>query len=148
MKKTDLAYFAGIFDGEGCIIIRKGRSGYHTAMATLTNTNEWICRQFQFSFGGSVYMRSPQGDRRQAIWAWSVEAQKAQGFLEIIVPYLKLKRAQAEIAIGFAKRVHKQRGYRLTAGELAIREAEKLLISNYNKPLQSNNIGGKTNAVL
>ena len=135
MKKTDLAYFAGIFDGEGCIIIRKVK-GYHNVMVAVANTNEWLCRQFYFSFGGGVRLRSKQIQNRQPIWAWQAYSSDAKNTLVLLLPYLKLKKPQAEIAIRFANRMQKKKGGRVTDGELAVREAERLLISNYNKPLK------------
>jgi len=135
MTKVDLAYFAGIFDGEGCIIIRKTK-GYHNVMVTVTNTNEWLCRQFQFSFEGGVRLRSNQTQNKQAVWVWQAYSTNAKNLLVALLPYLKLKKPQAEIAIKFMNRIQEKRGFTLTDEELAVREAERLLISNYNKPLK------------
>ncbi len=145
MRKIDIAYFAGVFDGEGCIIIHKSKSkakspNYsYVAEVNLANTNEWIVRQFHFSFGGGCYLRKKQGEHTRQIWAWQIGANKAADFLEIILPYLRIKKAQAEIALGFQR--HKRHsnpkgGKRVTEKELAIAEATKLLISNLNKGKQ------------
>jgi len=139
MKKTDLAYLAGIFDGEGCIVIHKRKTGkgilhpgYHIEV-NLANTNEWIVRQFQFSFGGNIYLRKKQTCQSRTIWAWQVSARKALDFLAVIKAYLKLKRAQAEIAITFQSSKTRGGSRPLSEKELAVAEASKILISNLNK---------------
>ena len=145
MNKVDIAYFAGIFDGEGCICIRKVNTKYITKSGIqrictsysldvcLANTNEWICRQLLFAFGGSVYKRKLQMGANQTVWAWEIAAKKATDFLRVLYPYLKLKRAQAEIAINFQNKMHRRTK---TNEELALREAQRILVSNLNRPIR------------
>lgn len=142
MKKYDLAYLAGIFDGEGCIVIhdrtykhKDGRVAKHAYVeVSLGNTNEWICRQFLFSFGGNCYLRKKQAEMQQQIWAWQAAARIACEFLEVMLPHLRLKKAQAQIALNFGKNKMKPRINKyLTDEEMAVTEATKILISNLNK---------------
>ena len=145
MNKVDIAYFAGIFDGEGCIYIRKINAKYvtksgirriytsYSVEVSLANTNEWICRQLLFAFGGGVYKRKLQMGANQTIWAWQIAAKKATDFLRVLYPYLKLKRAQAEIAINFQNNMHRRTK---TNEELALREAQRILVSNLNRPIR------------
>lgn len=140
MKRIELAYLAGMFDGEGSIIIHKHKakkSSHHDAYvveACLGNTNEWIVRQFQFSFGGNVYLRKKQTEQTQAIWAWQISANKAIPFLTTIIPFLKLKKTQAEIGLKFQEsKSKKRRAKPVSQEELTVAEAAKILISNLNK---------------
>ena len=139
MKKTDLAYMAGIFDGEGCIVIHKskprqrGINPSYVIEINLANTNEWIVRQFHFSFGGNVYLRKRQTETSREIWAWQISANQALLCLKTLLPYLKLKRGQAEIAIKFQEEKIKRHFRLLDNKDLVIAEANKILISNLNK---------------
>jgi len=145
MKKTDLAYFAGIFDGEGCITIRaRNRAylatgtikacGYQQLVIYLGNTNEWICRQLQFSFGGSLYCYKSREKTQQDYWSWCATTRNALAFLEAVLPYLRIKKPQAEVAINFQKQKHYHGRRRLTEEDKAMAEASRILLSNLKKP--------------
>jgi len=146
MKKTDLAYLAGIFDGEGSIVIHKNKpikrmvNPTYVIEANVYNTNEWIIRQFHFSFGGGVHLQKRQMPSTHSgkcpIWVWQISANKALPFLKTLLPYLKLKRGQVEIAIKFQEEKVRKRYRRSDEKDLAIAEATKLLISNLNKGKQ------------
>lgn len=149
MKRIDLAYMAGLFDGEGSIVIharkyvtKQGKIQTHSyAELCLGSTDEWVVRFFQVSFGGNVYLRRPAkpGARfgTSSMWAWQVAARKTIPPLEALLPYLRLKRAQAEIALRFQRRTAQRVAKHshqllLTEEELAVREADKFLISALN----------------
>ena len=106
MKQTDLAYIAGIMDGEGCICIVKrkscSRKGYsYQLRVTIVNTNEWLVHSLKMQYNGWVYDHCSGTNKR--VWEWRVDSNLALSFLESIVKYLKLKRAEAEIAINFQR---------------------------------------------
>ena len=145
MKKTDIAYMAGIFDGEGCIVIhdrsyftKSGlkRTRYYPEI-NVANTNEWIIHQFKFAFGGSLYLRKKKTNKSQAIWVWQTTSKKATMCLEVLLPYLKLKKRQAELAIEMEIR-RRNRGSHIleTDKSLAWQQAQKILISKLNRPMQ------------
>lgn len=133
MKKTDLAYIAGLMDGEGCIGIYKNRKhsgkGYtYQLYVSLGQANEWICQYLKFAFGDSItYYNKTRG--RQPYWQWSTTTRKALNLLQQVLPYLKLKRPQAELAIKFqlAKK-HRSEYERKSDSELAIEEAQAILL--------------------
>lgn len=110
MKRTDLAYFAGIIDGEGSISLikrnKRTKSNTFTLTVIVGNTNEWLIQQLKFSFGGGVYLIEGGGNNKDS-WQWKICARKALIFLESVYPYLKIKKPQARIAITFQK--HKKR---------------------------------------
>ena len=148
MKKdiSILAYTAGIVDGEGCIAIRHQRkqtkSGHTMTYAILVhvdNTNEWLMRWLQFNFGGQITLNKGTGNRRD--WfTWRIYTRQAAIFLKLILPYLKIKRPQAELALQYQghQRFLSGKGNargtsRLTDGEKAIQEVEYLLMHQLNK---------------
>ena len=153
MKETDLAYFAGLFDGEGCISIVKSHQPtkhYHYILCLrISSIDEWLMRLWQSNFGGSLRKSIPStpcvtsGATRKPVWIWQGWARTAVPVLEALLPYLRLKRPQAEIALKFQERVtenSKKQGKSLSSEEIAVREAQRILISNLN---QRKVLGGK-----
>ncbi len=130
MKKTDLAYLAGLFDGEGCITIGKRSDGnkHHYLRASVEMANEYVPNLLKFHFGGSVHKRDFRNRGWQIQWAWSIHTKGAGFFLKSILPYLKIKRNEAELALEFLKGIHTM-GVRLSEEEYVIREAQKILMS-------------------
>lgn len=132
MKQIDLAYMAGIMDGEGLICIvpirRKDCADNVPAyrlMIRLSLCNEWLCRWFKMCWGGSVYTAKHSNyPERHQIWEWSVSNQQAYRFLIVIKPYLILKRDQAELAVKFQGA--KRRGCARKEPDV-IKQAEKVV---------------------
>jgi len=114
MRGIDLAYYAGFFDGEGWIGLRENNFG-HQQKSTyyfscqVGSTNEWIIQSLKFAFGGSILLRR-QNPKWKDVWVWTVSARKATSFLQLIYPYLKLKKPQADIVLKFQR--HKVRSGR------------------------------------
>lgn len=97
MGKTDLAYLAGFFDGEGSIVIDKN----YALRASVVNTNKWILELFRFYFGGSISVAKPSEKSPHVCYQWHTHADNTLEFLKIITPYLKLKQLEAELGIKF-----------------------------------------------
>ena len=137
MKKTDLAYMAGIFDGEGSICLRRvARKGMHQCYlleVSVGNTNEWIIQQFKFAFGGFAGVNRHGTKNHQVYWQWSLAAIKAGDFLKIIYPYLKIKKPQAELAIKFQEQKTGRRFRERTDAEKAIEEAQRITMVNLHR---------------
>ena len=139
MKKTDLAYIAGIIDGEGCIglrreTLRRKDKKYATVRlyVSVSNTNEWLLQWLRFSFRGSL-APCPRKNHQRLAWEWCIVFKQARAFLEAIYPYLRIKKPQAEIALRFQKaKKYGGRGHYKTDGERAVEEAQRILISNLN----------------
>ena len=133
---NDLSYTGGIIDGEGSICIRKSKSqktqrGYLLELdVKVSNTNEWLIRWLHFSYGGSVCKRMGKGNERD-YWQWAVQTNQALKFLQLIAPYLKIKKPQAELAIIFG--VKRRVGKKKTETEIAIEEAQRITMLSYNR---------------
>ena len=143
MKHTEvLAYAAGIVDGEGCISIGKKSMGTDklprlTMILTVVNTNEWLIRWFKMQFGGNIRNQKPSNQRAKLKWVWRVESRKASEIIKLLLPYLQIKRPQAELAIKFQSRKRNRGGTLamrcMTDGEHALNEADVMLMHIYNK---------------
>jgi len=139
MKQADLGYVAGIIDGEGSIhIVRRKepttRRGYkYELQISVGNTQEWLIRWLHFNFGGYMHVcKAPKKGNRDC-WHWSIRTRDAVDFLKLLLPYLKLKRPQAELALQFQgnKKMH---GHK-TDEEWAVEEAQTILMHNFNTGL-------------
>ena len=132
-----LAYTAGILDGEGCVMLTKKsynapRVGFYVLLVvTVVNTNEWLIQWLKMQFGGMATVETPLSNNSRDIWRWTVSSSKASDFLQMILPYLQIKRPQAELAIKFQTRKNKYQ--RLSESERAMEEANRFLMSKYNQ---------------
>lgn len=105
------AYIAGILDGEGSITISKKND--HTGMrrgvcyrpcVSVANTNELLLLWLQATTGlGGISSKAPSNPRHRQAWKWSVWSQQARQLLEVVSPYLLLKREQAELVLDFVR---------------------------------------------
>lgn len=135
-NKLILAYTAGIVDGEGSISLskrtsREYKSGYQLRLAVcVANTNEWLVQWFKMQFGGYVNCTREKRENRKDRWQWMIVDGKAAEFLKSILPYLQIKRPQAELAIKFQDEKHY--GH-INEKEAAIKEAQRILMRTYNK---------------
>lgn len=107
MTETQLAYAAGIIDGEGYIGINKKYSKTHSSgyqyhiRIDVTMTDFCIPIWLQSQFGGSVYIHKGinKPDMR-----WNITCRDAEKFLIAILPFLIVKKKQAELALQFQSR--------------------------------------------
>ena len=137
MKKTDLAYAAGFFDGEGTLSIVKTRQyGYiqYQLRVSACSTDEWACRRFQFMFGGRIRKRPGRNPHHKTCWDWRISCREAGDFLKIVLPYLHIKRDRAEIALKFQQAKHfTGRNRPRTDEETVLEEAQHILIAKANE---------------
>jgi len=144
MKKTDIAYMAGIFDGEGCIAIhdrkyarKDGTIATHAyAEINFANTNEWVVRHFLFNFGGNVYLRKKQTGSTQPIWAWQICSKASITPLKILLPFLKIKHEQAKIALAFQTQKNPTNRQPLSILQEEEQSSIKRRISFLNRPFR------------
>ncbi len=135
MEETDLAYAAGIVDGEGWVSFLhcgKERKSLSLTVA-VSNTNILLLQWLKSSFGGNAYL-SRDGHRlnRKDVYTWGIFSLPALEFLKLIYPYLRLKKSQAEIAIKFLE-MRKYKRYRLTPEERVLGESLWIEMCKINK---------------
>ena len=102
-EELELAYFAGFFDGEGCIGLYwiTSKKGYQP-QTQLGNTNKPILKAFQARFGGIVRSCKVKPFQRPT-WQWSINGggAKIAYFLKAILPYLRQKKEEAETMLEY-----------------------------------------------
>lgn len=108
MKETDIAYIAGILDGEGYIGVKKtqpykvqGRvtPGYHARIGVKMVSEEAI--RFISETLGCWYWQEkrPQPSNGRPMFVLQATDKKAEEILRIVLPYLRVKREMAETVL-------------------------------------------------
>jgi len=118
-KQTNAAYLAGFMDGEGTFSIVKTHQvrqhvdgskfkgiRYHMHVK-ITNTDKKVLDWIVKHFGGQLSERKRvEGEKRK--WELTISGNHSmENFILSILPYLKVKRAQAMVALDFV-RLHGQ----------------------------------------
>lgn len=98
LRRTDLAYIAGLFDGEGCI------RWNDTPRISLTSCWPWHLNWISRKFGcGSVRTIRESGEKWKTAFRLEMSAGNALRFLAKVQPFLKEKRSQADIMLELVK---------------------------------------------
>jgi len=146
MKKTDIAYIAGLFDGEGCIRINKNSANrnYYTLNVSVKMAWEWMPKYLHLAFGGSIhkYKMDKYYPNAKDQWCWNIRGKEATEFLKAILGYLRVKRAEAELAIVFQSKklarsdywgiAHKGKTMR-TEEQIVLEEAQYILMKGLKR---------------
>jgi hypothetical protein len=123
---AQLAYMAGIIDGEGSLVIgnyssnkKTGAIHYHTALE-INKTDEGLIHWLHHTFGGNIVnytAKQTPKNSRQAVFRWIANGDRLTHICEEVLPYLVVKRKQAELMLRMRetyKPTHKagQQGFR------------------------------------
>lgn len=113
-KTNNYAYAAGLVDSDGCIQIKRhvvieNTNMYRYSLAILTNMCDGEAIDYlKGVFGGNVfYTRNYSKDNsfRLPVFRWEITGKKAKEFLKRILPFLRIKKTQAQLAIRFQEHV-------------------------------------------
>ena len=93
----DMAWVAGIFEGEGCVLVTKGL----TLSVTVTNTDVRLLGRLKELCGGDICSGGTTKIHTH-VKRWRIAHKSAYGFLRGIQPYLVgNKRDEVELALQF-----------------------------------------------
>ena len=137
----DIVYFAGLFDGEGCIMITKpsnNKPRCHTLTIHLYNTHLPTLVYIRDIFGGCLRGTHPDRialpiRRPQYVLEWY--GSTASAILIEVYPFLKIKREEAEYAIHFQslRKTPQQCRAGMTSEEFQNREGIRLKVKELKK---------------
>lgn len=101
-SQEDLIWAAGFFDGEGCVCIQRQMRGkhnktYHYLDISVFQNDRSAVELLMGMFGGRIAAE----DRG---WKWRACGPTAGVALQELMPFLRVKRSQAEIAVRFQDR--------------------------------------------
>jgi len=135
------AYFAGLLDGEGHIGITRARQepyGWktHQMIVTLANTYMPVMSAAKVLWGGTLVVRPTNRGSKTMIGNLRWSAQNAKKVLQDLRPYLRIKAAQADLALAFTKEVKERASVtgRITEEEWNRREELRVAIRQLNRP--------------
>lgn len=99
-------YFAGLFDGEGCVRIgryidnRVNKLAYNMYVdITLTDIEPLLLAKSIFK--GQLHAYAPRSDNRSRIYKWQLASRQAYAFLKAIEPYSIIKLKQIQLCMRF-----------------------------------------------
>lgn len=101
-KETDLAYLAGLIDGEGTIscsinLTKKNVRALQKQLS-IFNTNITLIEWIESRFGGKIHSRK-RSDKWKTEHQIKWSANDASKLLSLVLPYLVIKKEQAELFI-------------------------------------------------
>lgn len=121
MARDDAKWFAGLFDGEGCVSWPHRKETWKiNASISVTNTSYPLLeRLIEVTGTGRINTQARQDDllRHQPCWVWGCHGANARSILEQILPFLIVKKEAAEYAL---------RGERLIQPPIAIRNRHRV----------------------
>jgi len=110
---TKVAWAAGFFDGEGCIVIRKKlkrkadpeHPHNHFLFVHVSNTQRAPLDEFVALWGGGIVINHRRSEANsRPCWRWQSSTRQAAAALRDMLPYLVVKREEAEVALAFQER--------------------------------------------
>lgn len=107
LSAEESSYMAGFWDGEGSIMLI-GRPPAHSFGLRVTATNTchdvlaWIRDKCNI---GTVQAKPRMAAHHKQGWTWQIHGEGAETFLQQLLPYLRVKREQARLALAFQARL-------------------------------------------
>lgn len=110
-EATDLAYLAGLIDGEGCFSIYRTARGksvavnpaakgyYWKIVLRITNTEKTLMDWLVVHFGGSIGTHFNPSQRIRPLHQWKALSNLLRDLLPQALPFLVIKKRHAEITI-------------------------------------------------
>jgi hypothetical protein len=100
MSEIEVAWLAGLFDGEGTCFDTKRRNQRCAITMAVAMTNEEIIRRIQVVTGcGSVVLLRPNRPEQKESWRWQCYGANARNVLDQLFPWLIVKRERAALLI-------------------------------------------------
>ncbi len=132
ISEKDRAYFAGLFDGEGCVVLEKHINHYNLK-ALFGMTYAPILYEMRGLFGGKVYKTDMETRRNspsvkcstntnpenlKQTYQFQLYSKEAWIFLKIIEPYCREKKEQVHTGIEFFQGYRGGRGSGLSKSQI------------------------------
>jgi len=115
--EVQLSYLAGIVDGEGYVGIGTTNGEYFSPVVTISNSSRELLEYLQLFAGGRIYHNAKATSRMKSSYHLTWGGAAAVEFCSLLLPYLFLKKPQAEIVAAFSKCKRNGKNGRLTDEE-------------------------------
>lgn len=143
ISEFDLAYIAGFVDGEGTITIQavkrpdRCRTISHRPVLSIHNTCIDVLEWIKMIFGvGRIHRCSQRIENRKIVYKYAITCSNAINVARMLLPYLRVKRMQAEILIKFSETLvtdYSQTHKKLTNNVMDIRSGHTDAIQAINR---------------
>lgn len=139
-NEYEVAYLAGVMDGDGSFSIGKLKGKRNPLYFPLLQCNTW--RTFVYSlkenFGGTICTGKvhicKDGSNGHALMHWRLRSQdNVRPVLEKLIPFLQIKRERAEFLLKFILENPFERGIILTNRDVENRERSYLKMIDFNE---------------
>lgn len=137
----ELAYFGGILDGEGTISVNYRRfkrrdagkfRTYHRPYISVGNTDFRLVEWLKNTFGGFISTHCYKGPNNKTLHTWICRDRDLDKILDAVMPYLLLKKSQAE-CVRAIKDTVKRGATKLSPDVIDLRERMTLKIRSLNQ---------------
>jgi hypothetical protein len=117
--QTSPAYWAGLFDGEGCVSLQRYLSKTHNqkfiiaVKAVVTQKEPMILYLLQRDFGGAVRSQKQvtMSGKQTEVGRWEIgKAEEVSFFFKAIEPYVIIKKKEIVVALELLERIVVSRG--------------------------------------
>jgi len=109
MEEVHKAYIAGYFDADGCITAGFAghmRSKNIRVAARISGRDGAMLEELEYVYGGSLTHSGSGRGEDYPIWIWALSGRNTIiPFLKDVLPYLRLKKEQAELALEIARTI-------------------------------------------
>ena len=151
MRQTDLAWAAGLFDGEGCVSLRpRQRANQRTRGYELrveaSMTDQATIQRLQSLFGGTCRFDEARQRRCpdwQPQWSWVLGTGQSVAFLQRVRPYSTTKATQIWLALEWAAARKSPIRKGVPRGEFLISDEEQALQDGFAAALSQAKKGGQ-----
>ena len=93
MDESEIAYAAGLFDGEGSIsLVRQRSNRFHSPQVSVASNDYEVLAWLQKRMGGNIVTKQPRKAAHSVSYDWRLTDRRALAFLQLIRPYLVIKR--------------------------------------------------------
>lgn len=107
--KEQIVYFAGFFDGEGCIQIEKsitkGTNTHYALRVSIEHTFIPVLELLRDAYGGGIVVAKKNMPHYKQKYVWKLNGRDAHRFILDITPYLWEKKPQALLADEYVRNV-------------------------------------------
>jgi hypothetical protein len=99
LTEAEVAYTAGIIDGEGCLTAYMRPNGAIEIRVDVVNTSRELLDWLQSRWGGKIYTRKSVNARHKPQYACEIRRAAAIDMLRDVRPFLVAKAQQADVMI-------------------------------------------------
>lgn len=132
--ERSLEYLAGFFDGEGSVSILRNEAGttkrqryltpHHFLQVTAVQIDPRPLWLLQAKFGGKTLYITRRQKGARPIYNWHISGDAAAECLKALLPYLVVKKVDAEIGIAFRKFAVRTKTHGVSPSDAVIAERE------------------------